>query len=149
ARALPFRSNIPKIAEFSFDVVDPTYHERARALGRGGGHAVVGGANYGQGSSREHAALAPGFFGLRAVIAKGFARIHEQNLVNFGILPLRFENPDEYGSMEPGDRLALEDLKGQIRTGRVMVQNATRGKSIRCVANLSPRQIEVILEGGL
>src|SRR5687767_8350688 len=85
ARALPFRSNIPKIAEFAFDMVDRTYCQRAKELEGTDGHAVVGGSNYGQGSSREHAALAPRYLGLRAVLARGFARIHGQNLVNFGI----------------------------------------------------------------
>ena len=96
ARALPFRSNIPKIAEFAFDMLDRTYWQKAKALEGTDGHAVVGGSNYRQGSNREHAALAPRYLGLRVVLAKGFARIHAQNLVNFGILPLEFVDPAEY-----------------------------------------------------
>jgi aconitate hydratase len=100
AGALPFRSNIPKIAEFAFDMLDRTYWQRAKALDGTNGHAVVGGSNYGQGSSREHAALAPRYLGLRVVLARRFARIHGQNLVNVGILPLEFMDPAEYDQLD-------------------------------------------------
>src|SRR5690606_9130028 len=103
ARVLPFRSNIPKIADFSFDMIDTTYHDRALEVRETGGHAVIGGGNYGQGSSREHAALAPRYLGLRLVIARGFARIHWQNLVNFGIVPLEFTRDEDYAAIEQGD----------------------------------------------
>jgi len=99
-RVLPFRSNIPKIAEFSFDRLDPTYAARAKQVP---GHVVVGGSNYGLGSSREHAALGPQYLGLRAVIAKGFARIHAQNLINFGVLPLTFVDPSDCDGIQAGE----------------------------------------------
>src|SRR5947209_3165588 len=110
-RVLPFRSNIPKMAEFAFDVVDETYPRRASDVRDAGGHFVVGGENYGQGSSREHAAIAPRFLGLRAVIAKNFARIHWQNLVNFGILPLELADPADYDRVEQGDVLVLDGIR--------------------------------------
>jgi aconitate hydratase len=111
-RVLPYRSNLAKISEFTFEGVDSSYAGRAVALrdGVGAGHAVVGGANYGQGSSREHAALAPRYLGLRVVLAKGIARIHWQNLVAFGILPLVFADPDDYDWIVAGDVLRLTDL---------------------------------------
>ena len=102
-RVLPFRSNIPRIAEFSFDIIDPTYAARAKQTRA---HVVVGGSNYGQGSSREHAALGPQFLGLRAVVVKSFARIHAQNLINFGVLPLTFVDPADYVAIQAGDVLA-------------------------------------------
>ena len=114
-RVLPYRSNIPRISEFVFGTVDATYHERAMQVRDKGGHAVIGGDNYGQGSSREHAALAPRYLGLRVVIAKDFARIHWQNLVNFGILPLTFENKSDYEWIEQGNTLKLANLRQRIR----------------------------------
>jgi aconitate hydratase len=147
ARVLPFRSNIPKIAEFAFDIVDPTYASRAK---RRGDHALVGGRNYGQGSSREHAALAPRYLGLRVVLAKAFARIHWQNLVNFGILPLTFEDKSEYEKIEPEDVLRLEKVHQQLREGRqLQVENLTRKRQFLGRHDLSDRQIEVLLRGGL
>jgi aconitate hydratase len=150
ARVLPYRSNIPKISEFAFDMVDQGYPARAQKILEGGGHAVVAGQNYGQGSSREHAALAPRYLGLRVVIARGFARIHWQNLVNFGILPLRFDDPSEYDRIEMDDVLVLNDLRGQIaRDRRVRVENATRTHGFAAHHDLSARQVEVVLAGGL
>jgi aconitate hydratase len=149
ARALPFRSNIPKIAEFAFDMVDRTYCQRAKELEGTDGHAVVGGSNYGQGSSREHAALAPRYLGLRVALARGFARIHGQNLVNFGILPLEFADPAEYDMIESGDILVLEDLHEQVRQGRVLIENRSRGRAFEARHDLSARQVEVLLAGGL
>src|SRR5690625_3273580 len=99
ARVLPYRSNLPEISKFTFEIVDETYYERAIATKEKGGHAIVGGYNYGQGSSREHAALAPRFLGLRLAIVKDFARIHWQNLVNFGIVPLNFVNEADYDKL--------------------------------------------------
>ncbi|MFQ5948857.1 MAG: aconitate hydratase, partial [Acidimicrobiia bacterium] len=147
ARALPFRSNIAKIAEFSFEPIDETYPDRAREAG---GHVVVGGDNYGQGSSREHAAVAPRFLGLRAVIAKGFARIHWQNLVNFGVLPLTFVDADDYERVEQGDVLVLGGLREAVPAGRALdVANATKGTAFQAEHDLSERQVEVLLAGGL
>ena len=150
AKVLPYRSNIPQISTFVFDAIDPSYPQRARAAGDAGGHAVVGGSNYGQGSSREHAALAPRYLGLRVVIAKGFARIHGQNLVNFGILPLVLEREPDYEGIEQGDRLAIKGLVGQIQSGRqVSVENITRQRRFATHHDLSPRQIDILLRGGL
>ncbi|MBV8161972.1 MAG: aconitate hydratase, partial [Acidimicrobiia bacterium] len=116
-RVLPFRSNIPKMAEFVFDAVDESFPQRALDVRDAGGHLVVGGENYGQGSSREHAAIAPRFLGLRAVIAKSFARIHWQNLVNFGILPLEFADPADYDRIVQGGVLVLDGLRDGRRDG--------------------------------
>jgi aconitate hydratase len=149
ARVLPFRSNIPKIAEFSFDMVDQTYSKRAKELAGTDGHAVVGGNNYGQGSSREHAALAPRYLGLRVVVARGFARIHRQNLLNFGILPLEFTDPAEYEQLERGDVLVLNDLHGNIRQGRVSIENRSRNRTFETCLAVSTRQTDVLLAGGL
>jgi len=149
ARVLPFRSNIPKIAEFSFDMIDQTYCQRAKELEGTDGHAVVGGSNYGQGSSREHAALAPRFLGLRIVLARGFARIHAQNLVNFGILPLEFSDPSEYDQIGSGDTLVFDDLHERIRQDRVSIENRNRSRTFEARHNLSARQLEVLLAGGV
>jgi aconitate hydratase len=149
ARVLPLRSNIPEIAKYCFDPVDPTYHDRARTAGESG-HIVVGGRNYGQGSSREHAAIAPRYLGLRAVVAKGFARIHRQNLVNFGILPLVFADPGDYADLEPGDELELDGAVASIRAGDILeIENRTRNRRIRVRHGLFPRQVEVLAAGGL
>jgi aconitate hydratase len=149
ARVLPFRSNIPKIAEFAFDIIDRTYWQRAKALAGTDGHAVVGGSNYGQGSSREHAALAPRYLGLRVVLAKGFARIHGQNLVNFGILPLEFVDPAEYDELANGDILVLKDLREKLPHGRILIENRSRKRTFESRHDLSPRQVHVVLVGGL
>ena len=147
ARVLPYRSNIPRISEFAFEMVDPNYPRRAREAGD---HAIIGGRNYGQGSSREHAALAPRYLGLRVVIARGFARIHWQNLVNFGILPLTLDHEVEYDRLDVGDILQLRDLHQQIRRDRqVEVRNATKGRTFTASHALSQRQIEVLFAGGL
>ena len=147
---LPYRSNIPEISKFSFDVVDPDYYDKAMAVRDEGGHAVVGGKNYGQGSSREHAALAPRFLGLRLVVAKDYARIHWQNLVNFAVLPLTFEDDADYGRIEEGDVLRVDDVHDTLREGdgRVEVQNVTRDETYPCRHDLSGRQVEVLLKGG-
>ena len=150
-RVLPFRSNIPKMAEFVFDAVDESFPKRALDVRDAGGHVVVGGENYGQGSSREHAAIAPRFLGLRAVIAKNFARIHWQNLVNFGILPLEFVDPADYDRVEQGNILVLDRIRDALHGGSrlVTVDNTTKGERYELTHHLSPRQIEVILAGGL
>jgi aconitate hydratase len=149
ARALPFRSNVQKIAEFSFDTIDETYPARARAVRDQGGHALLAGLNYGQGSSREHATLAPRFLGLQVVLAKSFARIHGQNLPNAGILPLTFAEAADYDAIAPGDVLVIRGLRHAIQSvNRVDVE--VRGKrSIVARHDLTPRQVEILLCGGL
>jgi aconitate hydratase len=147
-RALSLRSNIPALAEFYFAQIDETSHARALELRDGPGHIVVGGDNYGQGSSREHGALVPAYLGLRLVIAKSFARIHGQNLVNFGILPLLFADPADHEAIEPGDVLKLEGIHAALR-GRepIEVQHGDRRFEVR--HDLSERQVRVVLAGGL
>ena len=146
-RVLPFRSNIPKIAEFSFDRLDPTYAARAKQVT---GHVVVGGSNYGQGSSREHAALGPQYLGLRAVLAKGFARIHAQNLINFGVLPLTFVNLADYDDIQAGDVLRLANLRHVLTEGgKLVVENVTHQYKFQMHHTMSPRQVRFLLRGGL
>jgi aconitate hydratase len=146
---LPLRSNIPAISRYAFARVDPGAAERALAQ-RDEGFAVVAGNNYGQGSSREHAALAPRWLNVRLVLAAGFARIHWENLASFGILPLRFADPGDLDRVEPGDRLRLEGIRAALRAGRqIEIDNRTRGRRLGAVHDLSPRQIDAILAGGL
>jgi len=146
ARVLPYRSNIPKIAEFVYDGVDPGFPERAK---KEGGGFIVGGANYGQGSSREHAGLAPAYLGVRAKIVKGYARIHRANLINFGIVPLMFAHPVDYEGIAQGDELLIAEVRNQLKSGRrVVVKNVTSGREIECSHDLSPREVEIVLAGG-
>ncbi len=150
SRVLPFRSNIPKISEFVFDIVDETYSRRATDVRCQGGHFIVGGRNYGQGSSREHAAIAPRYLGLRAVLTISFARIHWQNLANFGIVPLTFEDETDYGRIDQGDVLRIEDLRSQVQAGHtVEVTNVTKDQTYKTRHDLSGRQIDMLLAGGL
>ncbi|QTD43481.1 aconitate hydratase [Sporosarcina sp. Te-1] len=150
ARVLPYRSNLPEISKFAFEIIDRTYYARAMASTATGGHAIVGGSNYGQGSSREHAALAPRYLGLRVALAKDFARIHWQNLVNFGILPLTFVNPEDYDSLEQGDVLQLTNLREAMRTvNEFSISVKGKDKQILVQHTLSERQIEVMLAGGM
>jgi aconitate hydratase len=147
-RVLPFRSNVPAIAEFAFAQIDETYPARARQTP--GGHSVVGGSNYGQGSSREHAAIAPRYLGLRVVIAKDYARIHWQNLPNFGVLPLEFVDPADYARVEQGDVITFAGLRAAIASGdRLLARNVTKELDLPLRHDLSPRQVEMILAGGL
>jgi aconitate hydratase len=150
-RVLPYRSNIQKISEFAFEQIDDGYYKRATSLKDGDGHIVIGGSNYGQGSSREHAALAPRFLGLRVVIAKDYARIHWQNLVNFGVLPLEFEDESDHDGIEPDDVLVFRDLHAELKDGdRILTaENATQKETHRLRHRLSPRQIDMVLKGGL
>jgi aconitate hydratase len=149
ARALPFRSNIPKLAMFSFTQIDESYPERAQQA-EGTGHIVVGGENYGQGSSREHAAIAPRYLGLRAVIAKSFARIHWQNLANYGVLALEFENPGEYDTIDQGDTLRIQQLRDALANkDTLQVDNLTKKSTFTVHHRLSPRQVQDVLAGGL
>jgi aconitate hydratase len=145
ARVLPFRSNIPKMAEFVYIQVDDTYSERAAASS--GGHAIVGGENYGQGSSREHAVIAPRYLGLRVVIAKSFARIHWQNLANFGVLPLEFENPEDFEQITQDDVLRFTNLRSTIQEGPTVTADLD-GRQMVFRHRLSERQIDMILAGG-
>ncbi|HBT46260.1 MAG TPA: aconitate hydratase [Peptococcaceae bacterium] len=145
AKYLPLRSNIPALAEHAFEGIDPTFAGRAREAGRG---IIVGGQNYGQGSSREHAALCPMYLGIKAVIAKSFARIHRSNLINFGILPLIFVREEDYEGVEQGDVLAL-DLRGGLEAEVLTIRNVTRGTSFQVRHGLSPRQRRILLAGGL
>jgi aconitate hydratase len=150
ARVLPFRSNIERISDFAFEMIDPTYPKHARESRDVGGHAVAAGVNYGQGSSREHAVLAPRFLGLRLVLAKSFARIHWQNLINFGVLPLRFCDASDYDRLETGDSLEIENVHERLRAGkRITVRNGRRSYTFAAEHQLSPRQLEIILAGGL
>ncbi|RDI40169.1 aconitate hydratase [Aquicella lusitana] len=150
ARVLPYRSNIPKISEFAFDIIDETYAKRAKTLrDEGQRHAIIGGDNYGQGSSREHAALAPRFLGLQLVIAKSFARIHWENLVNFGVLPLTFANPEDYQRIKQNDVIIIDDVISAIRSGNDLTALIEGKNEIRLRHRLSKRQIEILLAGGL
>ena len=145
AQALPYRSNIAKLADFAFTQVDEEYPQRARQAGQ---HAIIGGANYGQGSSREHAAVVPRYLGLRMVIAKSYARIHRQNLVNFGV-PREFADPGDYQRVHPGDRLTVSELRSILgKDAEVTVRNASTGDCYRTRHRLSRRQAEIVLAGG-
>ena len=145
ARVLPFRSNIPKISEFVYIQVDDTYAGRAAA--QDGGHIIVGGENYGQGSSREHAVIAPRYLGLRAVIAKSFARIHWQNLANFGVLALEFTDPDDYDSIDQGAVIRLDGIRESLEA-RDTITATVDDREITLRHRLSPRQIQMVLAGG-
>jgi aconitate hydratase len=150
AKALPFRSNIPAISQFAFAPIDDTYHDRALAQRDRGGHLIVAGDNYGQGSSREHAAIAPRYLGLHAVIAKRFARIHAQNLVNFGVLPITFAEPLDYDRIDAGHDLTIPRIREQIEAGAdITVENRTTGHTYHCVHDLSSREVELIVAGSL
>lgn len=149
ARVLPYRSNIEQIAEFAFEPIDGTYPTRARSVGQSG-HILVAGRNYGQGSSREHAALAPRHLGLSAVIAIQFARIHRDNLINFGVLPLAFVNAADHARIEQGDLLAMLGLHRALGERQPLeVRNLTRGFAFRVENDLSAREVEVVRSGGL
>jgi len=147
---LPLRSNIPKISDFAFQIVDESYSERAQDAQDEGGHAVVGGTNYGQGSSREHAALAPRYLGLRLVITKSFARIHLQNLVNFGVLPVTFADPADYDRIEAGDRVRVAGIRSRLQDGEPLrAEVTTKDLAFEVEHKLSGREIEILLAGGV
>jgi aconitate hydratase len=151
-KVLPYRSNIPKLSEFVFAQVDESYSSRAAESTDDGGHFIVGGDNYGQGSSREHAAIVPRYLGLRAVIVKSFARIHWQNLANFGVLALEFADPSDYDGIEEGDVLALRGLSARSLGGnekRIEVENTTKDETYELIHRLSPRQVKMVVAGGL
>ncbi|ADI85205.1 aconitate hydratase [Geobacter sulfurreducens] len=144
-KVLPYRSNVPAISQFVFEQLDPDFHKRAREKGNG---VVIGGENYGQGSSREHAALAPRYLGIRAKIVKSFARIHKANLVNFGILPLTFKNPADYDLLKQGDRLEFPDVRRLVASGAVEIPVRVGGKEIVTLLDVSDRQRQELLAGG-
>ena len=151
AQALPYRSNVPELARYCFEPVDDTFYDRAMEAREKGGGIVVAGENYGQGSSREHAAIVPAYLGVRAVIASTFGRIHWQNLVNFGIVPLNLLELPDLDRIDQGDVLALPNLRDEL-TGdhdRVTVENRTRDESFELRHELSARQRRVLLAGGL
>ena len=145
SRILPYRSNIPHLTQFCFEVVDPTFPERAKAAGSG---IIVGGQNYGQGSSREHAALVPLALGIKAVVAKSFARIHAANLVNAGILPLIFENPEDYDLVAQGAKISISDIHKGLEEDRVIMKTED-GREIPLRMELADRQKAMLLAGGL
>ncbi|WP_408007682.1 aconitate hydratase [Pseudalkalibacillus sp. A8] len=150
ARVLPYRSNLPEISKFTFEIIDETYYNRAMEIQKLGGHAIVGGFNYGQGSSREHAALAPRFLGLRVALVKDFARIHWQNLVNFGVLPLTFKNEADYDLLEEDDIIQLKNLRTQLKEGKELTLTLKeKEKEVRAVHTMSARQVDIMLKGGL
>ena len=150
ARVLPYRSNIAKLAEFTFGQLDETYPARASQIKDTSGHIVVAGSNYGQGSSREHAAIAPRFLGLQAVLAISFARIHWQNLANFGVLALEFENASDYDQIQQGDFLGMTGIRDALSAGtEISVHNKTRNENYNVRHGLSARQIGMLLSGGL
>ncbi|MEJ2697272.1 MAG: aconitate hydratase [Candidatus Sulfobium sp.] len=147
---LPFRSNIPAISDFVFRNIDATFSARAKEAKAKGGGIIVGGENYGQGSSREHAAIAPMFLGIQAVIAKSFARIHRSNLINFGILPLVFEDEADYDRIEQGDKLSISDLFLTVDgLQEYRVENTTKGYSFNVKSVFNERERELIKTGGL
>ena len=150
ARALPYRSNIPKLAEFVFTDVDASYSSRVLETKDGSGHIIVGGSNYGQGSSREHAAIAPRYLGLRAVLAVSYARIHWQNLANFGILAVQFSEPGDYTKVDQDDVLLLSNLRDVLASDSdLTVRNTTKNETYPVHHQLSRRQVEMVLAGGL
>jgi len=146
AKLLPYRSNIPYLSDYCLIPCDKDFPKKARE-NRGG--FIIGGINYGQGSSREHAALVPLYLGVKAVLAKSFARIHQANLINNGIIPLIFENPEDYDNVEEMDELLIENAFLQLKKGLVKVKNMTNGKEYKMILKITLRQKEIIVQGGL
>lgn len=146
AKILPYRSNIPFLSKFCFEVVDETFAERAKEYGAS---VIIGGENYGQGSSREHAALVPLYLGIKAVVAKSFARIHVANLINAGIIPLTFANADDYNLVSQTDEVVLKNVWNGLKSGEITLLNKTTDKEIKLVGKFTERQIDILLAGGL
>ncbi|MBR6795510.1 MAG: aconitate hydratase, partial [Clostridia bacterium] len=146
AKILPYRSNIPYLSKFCFAVCDESFAERAKA---NGASIIVGGTNYGQGSSREHAALVPLYLGVRAVVAKSFARIHAANLINAGIIPFTFKNEADYDRLTQGDSLVIDSLFNALKTGEATLKNQTTGEEIALACSFTERQIDILKAGGL
>ncbi|MBQ2920963.1 MAG: aconitate hydratase, partial [Oscillospiraceae bacterium] len=146
AKILPYRSNIPYLSQFCFEVVDPSFADRAKAAGSG---IIVGGSNYGQGSSREHAALVPMYLGIRCVIAKSFARIHAANLINAGILPLTFADPRDYDAIEPDTQLYIYNIEEGMKNGSLTVTDQVHGFHFTVKCDMTDRQRAIVMAGGL
>jgi len=146
AKLLPYRSNIPYLSDYCLALCDKNFPKRAKA-NKGG--FIIGGVNYGQGSSREHAALVPLYLGIKAVLAKSFARIHQANLVNNGIIPLVFENPEDYDDINEMDELLIENAIFQVKSRMVKLKNLTKGKEYKMILDITPRQREMLIQGGL
>lgn len=145
SRLLPYRSNIPHLANYCFEKIDKDFAVRAKEAGAG---VIIGGENYGQGSSREHAALAPLYLGIKFVLAKSFARIHRSNLINSGILPLVFKDPAEYDDFALGQKLVIQDARNQIKNPELILKNADNGKEYVALAGFSELEIQMLLDGG-
>jgi aconitate hydratase len=145
AKILPLRSNLPAISEYTFNAVDKEFASRAKTIKNG---VIIGGENYGQGSSREHAALAPRYLGIKAVLVKSFARIHLANLINFGIIPLTFSNPSDYDGINLNDEIKFENIKCVLENGKPLCA-AVNGKEIKVSYELTKRQKEILFAGGL
>jgi aconitate hydratase len=145
SRLLPYRSNIPYLANFCFEKIDVGFSSRAKEAGQG---VIIGGDNYGQGSSREHAALAPLFLGIKFVIAKSFARIHRSNLINSGIITLVFTDHSDYGKIHMGDNLVIDDAHNRIASNDIIVRDADTGAEYRTAGNFSDIEIKMLLAGG-
>jgi aconitate hydratase len=145
SRLLPFRSNIPYLSNYCFEKIDKDFSDRCREIGES---AIVGGENYGQGSSREHAALAPLHLGVKLVIAKSFARIHRSNLINSGILPLVFLDPADYLKIEAGDRLIIKDAITQVQRGEIVIENLDKSETYHMISGFSEQDKAIILAGG-
>ncbi|MBW2544371.1 MAG: aconitate hydratase, partial [Deltaproteobacteria bacterium] len=148
---MKYRSNVPRYSEFLFEVLDTGFYNRAREIRDSGMHnIIVGGLSYGQGSSREHAALCPMYMGVKAVLAKSFERIHTANLINFGIVPVTFRNEDDYDKIDQGDRLEIPDIREKISLGKTLVvKNATKGVEFEVDCDLSERAKDIVLAGGM
>ncbi|OAA90726.1 aconitate hydratase [Clostridium ljungdahlii] len=145
SKILPLRSNVPAISQYVFYGIDKTFPKRAK---ENNGGIIVGGVNYGQGSSREHAALAPMYLGVKAILAKSFARIHHDNLINYGILPLRFKDQSDYDKISQDDVLVIDNVKDKIKNSRFIILNKTKNMKIEAFATISDRQKDVLLSGG-
>ena len=146
AKLLPYRSNIPYLSNYCLTPCDKDFPKRAK---KNKGGFIIAGINYGQGSSREHAALVPLYLGVKAVFAKSFARIHKTNLINSGIIPLVFENPEDYDDVEEGDELFIENVPSQVKKGIVKIKNLANGKEYKMLLNITVRQKEIMVQGGL
>ena len=146
AKILPYRSNIPHLSQFCFGVCDKTFPERALEKGKS---IIVGGSNYGQGSSREHAALVPMYLGVRAVITKSFARIHVANLINAGIMPLTFKNPEDYDKLTQGDMLSMSNIFEGMESGTIILNDETTGEKFELTCSFTDRQKKILKAGGL
>jgi aconitate hydratase len=146
AQILPLRSNIPAISEYVFNAVDPDFPKRAREAESG---MIVGGDNYGQGSSREHAALAPRYLGVRVKLVKSFARIHKANLINFGILPLTFADPADYDLLQQGDEVVIPELRRALASGAESLDLVAGGRKMAVLLDLSARHRQILMAGSL